>query len=200
MATAQVAHALKIILDPGHSPLCIADGDGTSHTTLVVACLRKLQGWHMDAILDEISRCVAIEPLSANTTQLSAKLPRSPTRILHHLLLRPLIQCRTVHTPTAALPRMALAFTAAVPTPSQTPRQILHPGHAPVFQSPPLPSSLDCEETPNYADRLSASIPVAISISISIPISIACTAAAAYCPYAQQPRTSICIGIYTRIL
>lgn len=47
-----------MILDPALYPLYIADVDGVSHTTLVVACLRKLQGWHMDSIIDEISRCV----------------------------------------------------------------------------------------------------------------------------------------------
>jgi hypothetical protein len=30
--------------------------DGISHTTLVVACLRKLQGWHSDCIVNEIYR------------------------------------------------------------------------------------------------------------------------------------------------
>ncbi|OWZ62522.1 hypothetical protein AYX15_05368 [Cryptococcus neoformans] len=71
MGRADVVHALKvcsvsrpaaaadsrqIILDPALYPLYIADVDGVSHTTLVVACLRKLQGWHMDSIIDEISR------------------------------------------------------------------------------------------------------------------------------------------------
>lgn len=54
-----------MILDPALYPLYIADVDGVSHTTLVVACLRKLQGWHMDSIIDEISRCVL--PASALT-------------------------------------------------------------------------------------------------------------------------------------
>ncbi|ODO08827.1 hypothetical protein L198_00560 [Cryptococcus wingfieldii CBS 7118] len=44
------------ILDTTTYPLYIADVDGKSHTTLVVACLRKLQGWHQDTILDEICR------------------------------------------------------------------------------------------------------------------------------------------------
>ncbi|AAW40689.2 conserved expressed protein [Cryptococcus deneoformans JEC21] len=56
MGRTEVALALKTILDPALYPLCIADVDGVSHTTLVVACLRKLQGWHMDSIVDEISR------------------------------------------------------------------------------------------------------------------------------------------------
>ncbi|OXG30338.1 hypothetical protein C361_00171 [Cryptococcus neoformans Tu259-1] len=56
MGRAEVVHALKMILDPALYPLYIADVDGVSHTTLVVACLRKLQGWHMDSIIDEISR------------------------------------------------------------------------------------------------------------------------------------------------
>lgn len=30
--------------------------DGMSHTTLIVACLRKLQGWHLDSIINEITR------------------------------------------------------------------------------------------------------------------------------------------------
>lgn len=34
----------------------IADLDGISHTSLVIACLRKLQGWHLDSIINEISR------------------------------------------------------------------------------------------------------------------------------------------------
>ena len=37
-------------------PLYLADVDGISHTTIAIACLRKLQGWHIDSILDEISR------------------------------------------------------------------------------------------------------------------------------------------------
>jgi hypothetical protein len=36
--------------------LYIADLDGISHTTLVIACLRKLQGWHLDSIINEITR------------------------------------------------------------------------------------------------------------------------------------------------
>ena len=49
---------LQVILNPASYPLYIADIDGISHTTLVVACLRKLQGWHHDSIVDEICRYV----------------------------------------------------------------------------------------------------------------------------------------------
>lgn len=58
-----------MILDPALYPLYIADVDGVSHTTLVVACLRKLQGWHMDSIIDEISRCVL--PASAHSPRIN---------------------------------------------------------------------------------------------------------------------------------
>ncbi|WVQ72582.1 hypothetical protein IAR50_002140 [Cryptococcus sp. DSM 104548] len=56
MGRPQVDQVLKMILDTTMYPLYIADVDGKSHTTLVVACLRKLQGWHPDTILDEICR------------------------------------------------------------------------------------------------------------------------------------------------
>lgn len=44
------------MLDPSSYPLYIADKDGISHTTLLVSCLRKLQGWTPESILDEIAR------------------------------------------------------------------------------------------------------------------------------------------------
>lgn len=47
---------MQTVLDPSSYPLYIADLDGISHTSLVIGCLRKLQGWHADAIVDEISR------------------------------------------------------------------------------------------------------------------------------------------------
>ncbi|WWD17309.1 hypothetical protein CI109_101749 [Kwoniella shandongensis] len=56
MGKNEVGEVLKIILNPSSYPLYIADVDGISHTTLVVACLRKLQGWHIDCIIDEICR------------------------------------------------------------------------------------------------------------------------------------------------
>ncbi|WVR07043.1 hypothetical protein IAU60_004082 [Kwoniella sp. DSM 27419] len=56
MGKGEVGEVLKIILDPKAYPVYIADTDGISHTTLVVACLRKLQGWHMDCIVNEICR------------------------------------------------------------------------------------------------------------------------------------------------
>ncbi|WVQ99408.1 hypothetical protein IAU59_006541 [Kwoniella sp. CBS 9459] len=56
MGKNEVGEVLKTILDPSSYPLYIADIDGISHTTLVVACLRKLQGWHMDSIINEICR------------------------------------------------------------------------------------------------------------------------------------------------
>jgi len=43
-------------LSPESYPLYIADMDGISHTTLIIACLRKLQGWHLDSIINEITR------------------------------------------------------------------------------------------------------------------------------------------------
>lgn len=46
----------QIILNPSAYPLYIADIDGISHTTLIIACLRKLQGWHHDSIVNEICR------------------------------------------------------------------------------------------------------------------------------------------------
>lgn len=48
----------KLILDTSQYPLYIADVNGISHTTLIVACLRKLQGWHMDSIMGEVERSV----------------------------------------------------------------------------------------------------------------------------------------------
>ncbi|KAK4683888.1 hypothetical protein P7C73_g6324, partial [Tremellales sp. Uapishka_1] len=56
MGRTEVGEVLKIILDPSSYPLYIADKDGISHTTLVVACLRKLQGWNTESILNEICR------------------------------------------------------------------------------------------------------------------------------------------------
>ncbi|WRT66363.1 uncharacterized protein IL334_003318 [Kwoniella shivajii] len=56
MGKNEVSEVLKIILDPKSYPLYIADIDGISHTTLIVSCLRKLQGWNMDCIVNEICR------------------------------------------------------------------------------------------------------------------------------------------------
>jgi protein tyrosine/serine phosphatase len=56
MGRSEVGEVLKIILDPSAYPLYIADIDGASHTTLIIACLRKLQGWHIDSIIGEICR------------------------------------------------------------------------------------------------------------------------------------------------
>jgi len=56
MGKTEVGEVLKIILNPASYPLYIADLDGISHTTLIVACLRKLQGWHQDSIVNEICR------------------------------------------------------------------------------------------------------------------------------------------------
>ncbi|WVW83909.1 hypothetical protein I302_105931 [Kwoniella bestiolae CBS 10118] len=56
MGKNEVLEVLKIILDTKSYPLYIADIDGISHTTLITACLRKLQGWHMDSIINEICR------------------------------------------------------------------------------------------------------------------------------------------------
>ncbi|WVF71479.1 hypothetical protein IAT40_006285 [Kwoniella sp. CBS 6097] len=56
MGKNEVGDVLKTILDSSSYPLYIADIDGISHTTLIVACLRKLQGWHMDSIINEICR------------------------------------------------------------------------------------------------------------------------------------------------
>lgn len=51
-----IAHVFQVMLDVTCYPLYIADVDGISHTSLLVACLRKLQGWHMDSIVNEICR------------------------------------------------------------------------------------------------------------------------------------------------
>ncbi|KAL1409096.1 hypothetical protein Q8F55_005920 [Vanrija albida] len=56
MERQEVGDVLKILLNPAAYPIYIADADGTSHTTLVVAALRKLQGWHRDCIMSEIFR------------------------------------------------------------------------------------------------------------------------------------------------
>ncbi|WWC89330.1 uncharacterized protein L201_004251 [Kwoniella dendrophila CBS 6074] len=56
MGKNEISEVLKILLDPKSYPLYIADKDGISHTTLIVACLRKLQGWNMDCIINEICR------------------------------------------------------------------------------------------------------------------------------------------------
>ncbi|OCF42890.1 hypothetical protein I317_03241 [Kwoniella heveanensis CBS 569] len=61
MGKNEVNEVLKTILDPSAYPLYIADIDGISHTTLVVACLRKLQGWHIDSIINEICRCIEMQ-------------------------------------------------------------------------------------------------------------------------------------------
>lgn len=45
-----------MLLDPSLYPIYLADIDGNSHTTLVVAALRKLQGWAPDSIEGEVFR------------------------------------------------------------------------------------------------------------------------------------------------
>ncbi|WVQ67677.1 uncharacterized protein L199_005881 [Kwoniella botswanensis] len=89
MGKNEVLEVLKIILDIKSYPLYIADIDGISHTTLIVACLRKLQGWNMECIINEICR---FEPeyldlpllpfiqsfLSLNTSDSSLILPQPP--------------------------------------------------------------------------------------------------------------------------
>ncbi|KAL7421575.1 hypothetical protein Q5752_003344 [Cryptotrichosporon argae] len=56
MGRTEVCDVLKMILDRSAYPIYLADVDGESHSTLVIACLRKLQGWHMDSILGDIER------------------------------------------------------------------------------------------------------------------------------------------------
>ncbi|BEJ16803.1 hypothetical protein CspHIS471_0602040 [Cutaneotrichosporon sp. HIS471] len=56
MEPEHVTDVLKILLNPVAYPIYLADVDGISHTTLVVACLRKLQGWHSECIVNEIYR------------------------------------------------------------------------------------------------------------------------------------------------
>ena len=56
MGQTEVGDVLKIMLDSSVYPLYIADRDGKSHTTLVIACLRKLQEWHIDSIIGEMCR------------------------------------------------------------------------------------------------------------------------------------------------
>ncbi|OCF60606.1 hypothetical protein L486_00241 [Kwoniella mangroviensis CBS 10435] len=89
MGKNEVLEVLKIILDIKSYPLYIADIDGISHTTLIVACLRKLQGWNMECIINEICR---FEPeyldlpllpfiqsfLSLNTSDPTLILPQPP--------------------------------------------------------------------------------------------------------------------------
>ena len=58
MGKSEVGEVMRTILDRSAYPLYIADIDGISHTTLVVACLRKMQGWHIDSIIGEMCRCV----------------------------------------------------------------------------------------------------------------------------------------------
>ncbi|EIW70663.1 hypothetical protein TREMEDRAFT_61171 [Tremella mesenterica DSM 1558] len=52
----EVEDVLKVVLDTKMYPLYLADVDGVSHTTPVVGCLRKLQGWAMEGILSEMER------------------------------------------------------------------------------------------------------------------------------------------------
>lgn len=52
----EIGEIIKIILDPTSYPVYIADSNGTSHTTLIIACLRKMQGWHIDSIIGEMCR------------------------------------------------------------------------------------------------------------------------------------------------
>jgi len=56
MGKTEVGEVLKVILDRTAYPLYVADIDGVSHTTLVMACLRKMQGWHIDSIIGEMCR------------------------------------------------------------------------------------------------------------------------------------------------
>jgi len=56
MGKTEVGEVIKTILDRTAYPLYIADIDGISHTTLVMACLRKMQGWHIDSIIGEMCR------------------------------------------------------------------------------------------------------------------------------------------------
>ena len=63
MGKSEVGEVMRTILDRSAYPLYIGDVDGISHTTLVVACLRKMQGWHIDSIIGEICRCVGCSHL-----------------------------------------------------------------------------------------------------------------------------------------
>lgn len=56
MGKTEVGEVLKVILDRTAYPLYVADINGVSHTTLVMACLRKMQGWHVDSIIGEMCR------------------------------------------------------------------------------------------------------------------------------------------------
>jgi hypothetical protein len=56
MGKNEMGEVIKTILDRTAYPLYIADIDGISHTTLVMACLRKMQGWHIDSIIGEMCR------------------------------------------------------------------------------------------------------------------------------------------------
>lgn len=56
MGRGEVGEVLRIMMDRASYPLYICDVDGKSHTTLVVACLRKMQGWHIDSIIGEMCR------------------------------------------------------------------------------------------------------------------------------------------------
>lgn len=56
MGKVEVGEVLRIILDPTCYPVYLADKDGVSHTTLVVACLRKMMGWHLDSVIGEMCR------------------------------------------------------------------------------------------------------------------------------------------------
>lgn len=72
MGKSEVGEVMRTILDRSAYPLYIADIDGISHTTLVVACLRKMQGWHIDSIIGEMCRCV--DHLKSTRASLTAAL------------------------------------------------------------------------------------------------------------------------------
>ena len=78
----------QIVLGRSSYPLYIADRDGISHTTLIIACLRKLQGWHMDSIVDEICR---FEPDHEDYSPWYHSSPRSSLHPIQTLCYRLLL-------------------------------------------------------------------------------------------------------------
>ncbi|BFZ61955.1 hypothetical protein YB2330_003033 [Saitoella coloradoensis] len=55
-STHSITHALSLLLDTRNHPVLIHSNKGKHRVGVVVACLRKLQGWSLASVFDEYAR------------------------------------------------------------------------------------------------------------------------------------------------
>ena len=155
-------------------PLYLADLDGISHTTLVVACLRKLQGWHHDSIVDEICRFepdhedLPLIPFITNylanaDSALTLPPPPYPTwlwpthlsRAISPPLTRTTTRERTISSgvpSTSSIP--SLPFPHPLVARKHPTMRVIFPSVATVsMQSPPLSSSMSANSLSRVSPR-----------------------------------------------